>query len=275
MVSKAKSIRGSIASIDYILNDKENGMAQILDKNGIVGNNGKEIIQEFRLTQEANTRCQKNTISAVISPSDERKFTPNQMKQIGQEWLKQMRLDKNQYLMTLHNSTGKPHIHIIANRIDNAGKAYKDNFISLKGQKVAENMAKKLGLKTAKEVEKINKEITKEQLKPIVSKIRSAHNFATKKAYDFSEYKDLMHGKGINVIPTINKQGQLKGMKFLHRQSGLEFKSSQIGKDYGVKNLLQSKVDIPTPLSTPLAKVALSIAKMVVRTASKGMGIGF
>lgn len=275
MVSKAKSIRGSVASIDYILDDKEKGKATILDKNGIVGENGKEIMREFRLMQESNTRCHKNTISIVISPSDERRFTPGQMRKIGREYLRQLGLNNNQYLMTLHTSTGKPHIHIIANRIDANGVAFKDNFISLKGQDIAEKIAKKLGLKTARDIQKVETLLQKEITKPIITEIRSAHNFAVKNSRNFNDYIDLMRGKGIEVKPTINKGGTLQGMKFLHRQSGLEFKSSQIGKDYGLKNLIQKGVKLPTNLTPTLKNIAYQAAKIVIKQASRSAGIGF
>lgn len=42
MISKAKSVRGSSQAIDYILNDK--GQAIELDRNGLVGKDGKEIL---------------------------------------------------------------------------------------------------------------------------------------------------------------------------------------------------------------------------------------
>ena len=37
MVSKAKAVRGSAQSIDYIMSDKEMGDALILDSNGLAG----------------------------------------------------------------------------------------------------------------------------------------------------------------------------------------------------------------------------------------------
>ena len=54
MVSKAKSVRGSSQAIDYILNDK--GQAVELDRNGLVGSDGKEILNELRMVQETNTK---------------------------------------------------------------------------------------------------------------------------------------------------------------------------------------------------------------------------
>ena len=270
MVSKAKSIKGSSASIQYIQSDKELGDALELDRNGIVSDDPNEIMDEFRFMQEANEKCQKNTISIVISPSDEKKFTPSELRDIGRKHLKGLGLDKNQYLMTLHQSTGKPHIHIIANRINEKGVAVKDNFISLKSQTISENMAKERGLLTSKDVKKIN-DITRQ---PIKNEIKQAHQFAISNSKTFDNYKDLMFSKGIQVKPTLNKSGELQGFRLLHKQSGINFKASEIGKNFGVKDLIHNQIKLPT-LSPPLQQIAIKVSKMIFREASRGMGMGF
>ena len=61
-------------------------------------------------------------------------------------------MDKNQYLATVHESTGQQHIHIFANRIDSNGKALNDSNIHLKAHESADKLAKDRGLKTAKEI---------------------------------------------------------------------------------------------------------------------------
>ena len=66
--------------------------------------------------------------------------------------MKNLGLDKNQYLATVHESTGQQHIHIFANRIDSNGKALNDSNIHLKAHESADKLAKDRGLKTAKEI---------------------------------------------------------------------------------------------------------------------------
>ena len=267
MISKAKSIRGSAQAIDYIMNDKENGKAVILDKHGIVGEKGDEILKEFRLLQASNTRCQKNTISIVISPSDERKFTHRELRLIGQDHLKKLGLSDNQYLMTVHESTGHPHIHIIANRIDVRGKALDDSFISKKTQTISEKIAKSLNLRTAREVS----EIRKQEVLPIKNDIKKAHNFAKSKARNFDEYCDYMRGRGVIATATTNKKGLIQGLKFEHSQSRITFKSSEIGKNFGLKNLIQNQVQLPVNITDTLRRMAVKMAKMAVRSTSRGI----
>jgi hypothetical protein len=261
MVSKAKAIRGSAQSISYIQFDKVLGDAMELDRYGVVSDDPNEILQEFRLMQEANEKCEKNTISMVISPSSEKEFSKSELRDIARTHLKGLGLENNQYLATVHQSTGKTHIHIIANRIDEQGKAVSDSFISKRSQDISEKIAQKKGLLTAQDWKKIN-EVT---ISPVKEEIKQAHDFAKSKAHDFQQYSELMKGRRVEVIPTINKQGNIQGFKLLHEQSGMTFKASEIGKNTGVKDLLQNKVKIPN-LSAPYLELAKSIAKKVIKT---------
>ena len=96
MVSKAKAVRGSAQSIDYIMSDKEMGDALILDSNGLAGENGNEMLSEMRFVQQSNTNCHNNCISIVLSPSDEKKFTTEELKELTQDHLKNLGLDNKQ-----------------------------------------------------------------------------------------------------------------------------------------------------------------------------------
>lgn len=260
MVSKAKSIKGSAKSIEYIQNDKELGLAIELDRNGIVSDHPSEILQEFRLMQEANQKCDKNTISIVISPSDERAFTNEELRDIGKHHLEKLGLSDHQYLMTRHGSTDHPHIHILANRIDEKGKALNDSHISLKSQTISENLSKELGLYTAKDWQKVRH---LEQL-PIKKEIQMSHQFALKHSKNYTEYKDLMRGKGVEIKDTINKQGQLQGFKIKHFESGLDFKASEIKKGFGMNDLILHQVKMPE-MSKPYQDIANSLSKLTSR----------
>lgn len=260
MVSKAKSIKGSAKSIEYIQNDKELGSAIELDRNGIVSDHPSEILQEFRLMQEANQKCNKNTISIVISPSDERAFTNEELRNIGKHHLEKLGLSDHQYLMTKHGSTDHPHIHILANRIDETGKALNDSHISLKSQTISENLSKELGLYTAKDWQKVRH---LEQL-PIKKEIQMSHQFALEHSKNYTEYKDLMRGKGVEITDTINKQGQLQGFKVKHLESGLNFKASEIKKGFGMNDLILHQVKMPA-MSKPYQDMANSLLKLTSR----------
>lgn len=269
MVSKAKAIKGSAKSIEYIQSDKTLGDAIELDRYGIISDDPNEILHEMRVMQEANEKCQKNIISIVISPSSEKEFSKAELREICREHLKGLGLENNQYLATVHQSTGQTHIHVIANRINEHGKAVSDSFISKRSQDISEKIAQEKGLLTAKDWKKIN-DLT---LAPVKEEIKQAHQFSKIRSGNFQDYSDLMKSKGVEVLPTINKQGNIQGFKLTHEQSGLTFKASDIGKNMGIKDLLQNQVKIPN-LTQPYLEIAKKLTEKVIKKSiDKGMSM--
>ena len=267
MVSKAKAVKGSAQAINYILDDK--GQAQELGRNLVSGENGEEILAEMREIQEMNARCENNTYSIVLSPSNEREFTNRELYEIGVKHLQNLNFDlnKTQFLMTVHKSTDQPHIHIIANRIGIDGKAHSDNFIGKRAQESAEKIAKSMGLKTAREIQA-------EKTPDIKTQIRQAYEQSAKKGYTFEDFSKAMNSKGIEVKPTINSRGEMQGMRFLHKSSGTDLKASELGKAFGTRNLIDRGVNLTKmPLPANLAEIAQKAVKIGVQTIDRGRGM--
>lgn len=273
MVSKAKAVRGSAQSIDYILSDKELGDSLILDSNGLSGENGNEMISEMHFIQQSNTNCQNNCVSIVLSPSDEKKFSTEELRKLTQDHLKNLGLDKNQYLATVHESTGHQHVHIFANRIDSNGKALNDSNIHLKAHESANKLAKERGLKTSKEIAK-GLELSTKQTRDIIFK---SYEESKKTSRTFDGFKNEMNKRGITVLESRNKKGELQGMRFLDTKSGQNFKASEIKKGVGLPDLaksgmsFQKDIKLTPPLATNVSDIAFKIAKQVVKQ-SRGIG---
>ncbi|MDM1036329.1 MULTISPECIES: relaxase/mobilization nuclease domain-containing protein [Myroides] len=299
MVSVANATKGSSQAIDYIMNDK--GQAFELDRNYVMGENGQDILSEFREVQSLNTRCEKNTYSIVLSPDAAQvKFSKDELLQLTRDHLKNLGLENNQYIAYVHNSTNNQHVHIIANRIDFEGIAHKDNLISKRAQESAEKLAKERGLFTALEVKQMKKEMTKD----LRQEISKAYTQCKNKATSIEHFQELMHKKGYDVNLTINKQGNIQGFRIVERQTGQDFKASEIGKNVRFADLTkkieenkqtiqQAKAILQTPKIAnrlpqeimkqvpPTLNVALDIAikvveyaKELVQTLSRGHGIG-
>lgn len=277
MVSKAKSVRGSAQSIDYIMSDKEMGDALILDSNGLAGENGNEMLSEMRFIQQSNTNCKNNCVSIVLSPSDEKKFTTEELKKLTQDHLKNLGLDKNQYLATVHESTGQQHIHIFANRIDSNGKALNDSNIHLKAHESANKLAEERSLKTAKEIAE-GKEISTKPKREIIFKSYEESKACSK---TFEGFKSEMDKRGISVIESRNNKGELQGLKFTDKKSLETFKASDIKKGVGIPDLAKSGVSfspstqLTPPLTINVAGIAKDIAMKAVKFIVKSQGMGY
>jgi len=223
MISKAKSIKGSSQSIDYILNDK--GQAVELDRSGVVGVNGKEILSEFRMVQAENHHCKNNTMSIVLSPDSEQgKYNIDQLKEFLHKHLDNLGLRNHQWIASVHNSTDNQHIHIIANRIDSNGKALNDSFISKKAQESAEKIAKEYGLVTAQSKSLGMSIDTKSLRKAINLDIIDCKG----RSKTFQEFCEFMRDKGHEVKPSINGNGAMFGMRI--ESDGHSFKLSEINR---------------------------------------------
>lgn len=243
MISKAKSIKGSSQAIDYILNDK--GQAIELDRNGLVGNDGKEILQELRMVQAENRNCQNNTMSIVLSPDAEQgSLSSDELKKLLHTHLNNLGLKEHQWIATVHNSTKNQHIHIIANRIGFDGKALNDSFISKKAQESAEKMANSIGLKSAREIERSKKTETKGLKKEIEKSILECKA----KSNSFDGFCGLMRSKGYEVKPSCNKQGVMFGMRI--ECGNCSFKLSEINrniKHYHFADILPRETKLKVP----------------------------
>lgn len=221
MVSKASSRQGSRQAIDYILSDKVLGKAIELDRNGLIGRNGTEILNEMRFVQASNKRCLNNTISLIISPSPEvsKNLSIPQLREILYKQLEHLGLKKHQYISTIHNSTGKVHIHAIINRISN-NKAYNDSWISKKAQDGAEKIALSYGWKTASDIKnevKLEREIIKNSIGDLLRE---------SKVTSFDQFLELLDKNGLAPKKVYSKvTGKLSGYTIKgHKASDIDRK---------------------------------------------------
>lgn len=195
MVSKAKSTKGSSQAIDYLMNDKEKGEALILDRNGIVGTTGKDILQEFRFVQDSNRNCVNNTISMVISPNQEigKNLSNKELSEILHSQLENLGLKDRQYIATVHTSTETKHIHVIINRINEKGQAISDSFLSKRAQDSAEKIAKSKGWKTAKDIQNERKLEAKD------IRLKVENSIKKDKPQDIKSYFESLHRSGLKI----------------------------------------------------------------------------
>ncbi|MCG2462894.1 relaxase/mobilization nuclease domain-containing protein [Flavobacteriaceae bacterium F89] len=152
MIGKGRSIANTGASIAYGWNKEKD--AEIIHSQYLAGNDVGRITEEFKIIQDQNVRCHKNTLSFIISPTpgDGRNLTKEQLGELTQRFLKEMNLGNHQAIAFVHRDKAHTHVHAYVNRIGFDGKAYNDSFIGKRSQLAAENVAKEMGLTTVREV---------------------------------------------------------------------------------------------------------------------------
>ncbi|SDE46991.1 relaxase/mobilization nuclease domain-containing protein [Cellulophaga baltica] len=286
MIGKGKSIAHTAASMKYGWNQEKD--ATVVLKQHLVGDNPKEISNEFKIIQQMNTKCEKNTISFVLSPTieDGKKLTDKRLGEIAKEFIKEMKLTDHQAIAFVHKDKEHIHIHLYVNRIDFKGKAYADNFIGKRASFHAEKIARAMGLKTVKEVQ--NEKL--HRLKHIRAEMKQLHDTVLRleKPRSFEQYITKMKVKDVKVIPSINKANKLQGFRFEYK--GVNLKGSEVHRSMSggkigaelANNTPQymSKASVNTVnilgkgLEMSVSLVA-SIAKSAVKKViSKGIDIG-
>lgn len=228
MIGKAKSISHTSNAINYARNKIK---AEEISRNNVVGDTGTDIAKEFRVFQNLNARCQRNSFSFVLSPAieDGNNLTKEDFAKITDQFLDHMNLSQNQSISFLHKDRQHTHLHIFVNRIDSKGRAYKDNYIGKKAQRVAEKIAQQWNLATAKKVQQ-EKE----------SRLRKAIVNAHEKIFrlepqDIFEYANLMEREGVIVHLKQASNGKVVGLKF---QAGDEsIKASSVHRSFSAANL--------------------------------------
>lgn len=228
MIGKAKSISHISNAVNYARNKIK---AEEICRNRLIGETGQEIAKEFRVFQNLNARCQRNSFSFVLSPSieDGNRLTKSDFIKIAGHFLNQMNLSDNQSISFLHKDRNHKHLHIYVNRINTEGKATKDNYIGKKAQRVAEWIARAMDLTIAREVQQEKES----KLKHIIGQ---AHDKIWKlKPDDIFEYAQLMEQEGVTTQLKQASNGKVVGLKFQVGEDSI--KASSVHRALSAGNL--------------------------------------
>lgn len=289
MIGKGKSIAHTRASMQYGWNQEKE--AEVVYRQHLCGDNPKEITKEFQTVQQTNARCQKNTLSFVLSPTieDGKQLSKKELGKITEKFMEEMKLKDRQAIAFVHRDKQHLHIHLYVNRIDFNGKAYNDSYIGKRSQQAAEKTAEELGLTTVKEVQQEKQQ----SLQCIRDDIKRIHEQVMRQEHpkDFDQYIKRMKEHQVKVIPSINKSNQLQGFRFeykghnlkgseVHRgMSGSKLalgiaqnnqKTPKFVKDNSIKLLGKATELSPNIASTLAKKVLKQVIKKAIDT-----GIGY
>lgn len=89
-------------SMQYGMNQDK--MAEVVYKAHLAGETPSEVTQEFKILQDTNSRCQKNTLSYVLSPTveDGKKLNVKKLEELTGRFVKQMKLQQHQAMAFVH-----------------------------------------------------------------------------------------------------------------------------------------------------------------------------
>lgn len=238
MIAKGKSISHLKASINYVLGREG---AEVLDKN-IVSQTAAGVVNEFKVFQQMNDRCERNIFSFVISPtiSDGKRLSNDELEKINKSFLEKMDLVNHQYIAFVHKNTEHKHIHLYVNRIGYDGKAYNDTFVGKRSSQVAEMIAKEMGLKPAREIQQVRERARVFQ-NPEIDKIKELAKSALREkgvnsvSKFVAVFNEIGFESGFVAEAYHNKAGSFQGLRFYAGEH--KFKASQIDRYLSKQNI--------------------------------------
>jgi len=275
MIGKGKSISHTRASMLYGWNQEKD--AEVIFRQHLTGENPKEITEEFKMIQQLNHQCTRNTMSFVISPTieDGKHLSKKELHQITDKFIQDLKLKEHQAIAFVHRDKEHTHIHLYANRIDFTGKAYKDSFIGKRSQQAAERVAESMGLTTVRTVQ-IEKSIEQQKIR---SEIRQIHDrvMTVSKPKSFDQYINLMKKENVKVIPSINRANKLQGFRFEYKGHNLKgsgvhrsISGGKIGLQISDHNIRGMKIDKDNQIKL-LGKTTLLSPNIVTSIAKRAI----
>lgn len=245
MIGKGKAIAHGGNAINYAL--REGKLDTVVGRNMIESNIPTDILREFEMVNQHNYRCKNKYMryEIGISPQDIDKLKPGDMRKIASTFANRMGLQNHQWIACTHKDTGKPHIHLIANRIGVDGNVFDTTFMSNRSARIAEEISREMGLTIANDVHK-----EKQQRKQYQDAYSNPQRQRAKEALQRIAYSELQSNntlesffyglgrKGVSVEPAKNKQGRIYGIRFSYE--GHTFKASEIGREFGYHTIAKN-----------------------------------
>ncbi|MEO8771062.1 MAG: relaxase/mobilization nuclease domain-containing protein, partial [Ferruginibacter sp.] len=179
----------------------------------------------------------KAVFHGILSFYPGEKVEDDMMAEIAKEYLQEMNIVDTQFAIVKHTDKNHAHLHIIANLVNNNGQAIKDNWIGLKGKKVAQSLTKKYGL-----VEAVSKNISSTNLEALNEKeanryiIYQAILELLPKSKNLDDLKSKLSKQNIETLYKYKGQtSELQGISF--KIADYKYKGSEIDRKFSVKNL--------------------------------------
>ena len=238
MISKVLPAGGSFYhACRYVCQDQ--GRALILDAEGVRSHDFRLMTEDFERQLELRPEKEKGVFHSILSFSPSEQPDNGQMVELARKYMERIGLSDTQYVITRHIDKDHAHMHIIANRVDNAGQSIDDSWIGLRGKKVAQQLTQEYRLTPALSK---NLELThRENLNPSEERryrIYEAIRDNLPRCETMTDLEKRLRKQGIGTMyryGAVAGARELQGVSF--RLENQSFKGSQIDREFSIKGL--------------------------------------
>lgn len=248
MISKVIIGKTFSGACRYVCKDQKR--AVVLDSEGVRDYDWKLMSEDFERQHSLRPTLSKAVFHGILSFYPGEKIEDGKMVEMAREYLQKMNISDTQFSITKHIDKDHLHLHIIANLVNNNGQTIKDNWIGLKGKKVAQELTRKYGLKEA-----ISKDLSLTHLEQLNEKEANRYVIYQAILETLSHCKNLDHLKELlakkNIETLYKYKGQTKELQGISFKIGdFKYKGSEINRNFSLKNL--EKAIYSHRLNTPI-----------------------
>lgn len=235
MISKVVIGKTFYGACRYVCMDKKR--AVVLEAEGVRDYDYKLMAKDFELQQSMRPSLTKAVFHGIISFYPGEKVEDKMMSEIAREYLAEMKITDTQFAIVKHIDKNHSHLHILANLVNNNGETIRDNWIGLKGKKVAQKLTQKYGLREA-----ISKDISLTNLEALNE--REANRYIIYQAIleilpqcrNLNDLTEKLVKKKIETLYKYKGQtSELQGISFKIGQ--YKYKGSEIDRKFSISNL--------------------------------------
>ncbi len=238
MISKVISGKSFHGVCRYICADERR--AVILETEGVRGHNYKLMAADFETQQGLRPGLKKAVFHGILSFYPGEQIDDQTIASIAKEYLEKMGITNTQYAVVKHIDRDHPHLHAIANLVNNNGATIKDNWIGLRGKKIAQQLTLKYHLRQA-----LSKDLSLTHLERLNEKEATRYviylaileNLPACKSLD--DLKQQLLNRGIDTLYKY-KSGtdELQGISF--KIGAYKYKGSQVDRQFSLGNLTRT-----------------------------------
>jgi len=236
MISKVIPPGKSFAGLcQYLFQNKEK--AEVILCAGVRDYDSQKMASDFATQAAQNPRLKSPVLHIIISWPPDENIAADLMKTIVKEYLESLHLSDTQFAVVKHNDRKHQHVHLVVNRVSNNGKTIRDNYIGLRGKKIAQQLTQKYGLKIANDKHLGQTDLTRLHGKDAARyEIFAAIHDLLPECKNLEDLKQRLAHRQISILYKYKGQSnEVQGISFCKGE--LKFKGSEIDRSFSYNNL--------------------------------------
>ena len=229
MIGDLKKRESFARVVNYVNNPKK---ARLIDSRDVRLDNNATIARSMQgQADDKPGRKLKNPvyhISLDFAHEDAPRLTDDLMVEIAREYMRHMDITNTQYIVCRHTDREHPHLHIVANRVDNDGNAISASNDRVRNVKICKALTREYGLHFSKGKMNVKRDRLRGKDK-VKYQIYDAIKAALPRCNSWSDLCDKLAKQGIGVNFKYNRnEGKILGVSFTKNE--ISFSGSRIDR---------------------------------------------